>query len=425
MQSRARFRSQSQYAPRAAEAAQCNYDAMALTVCAATFPCPCPPPTPSTKLVLHYCSFTALTDGTTLHCVLLSLQCFRHFEKVKDAFTYFPARFRDSTVAEQNFVSLAYPAAHFSLPNPSASSLPQDFISLAYPAAQFSLPNPSASPLPQDFVSLSRLPCRPLQAPKPQRFLTSLTLRLSLAYPAAHFSLPNPSASPLPQDFISLAYPAAHFSLPNPSASPLPQDCVSLSLTLPPTSASQTPELPHFLNTSSVSQPPKPQRLLTSSRLRLSLAYPAAHFSLPNPSASPLPEDFISLAYPDAHFSLPYPSASSLPQDFVCTLPPTSGSQTPALPHFLKTSSLSLALRPTSGSQTPALPHFLKTSSLSCLPCRPLQPPKPQHSPHFLQNPLQFARHTWSQQLRGGVPGHRQSPFILASSRRHAQSVDG
>jgi hypothetical protein len=144
---------------------------MALTVCAASFSCPCPPPKPSSKMALH-CSFTVLTDGTTLHCVLLSLQCFRHFEKVKDAFTYFPARFRDSTVAEQNFVSLAYPAAHFSLPNPSASSLPQDFASLAYPAAHFSRPNPSASSLPGDFVSL--------------------------AYPAAHFSLPNPSASPLP-----------------------------------------------------------------------------------------------------------------------------------------------------------------------------------------------------------------------------------
>jgi hypothetical protein len=169
---------------------------MALTVRSATFPCPCPQPTPSTKLVLHYCSFTVLTDGTTLHCVLLSLQCFRHFEKVKDAFTHFPARLPDTTVAEQDFVSLAYPAAQFSLPNPNASPLPQDFASLAYPAAQFSLPNPSASSLPQDFASL--------------------------AYPAAHFSRPNPSASSLPGDFVSLAYPAAHFSLPNPSASPLP-----------------------------------------------------------------------------------------------------------------------------------------------------------------------------------------------------------
>jgi hypothetical protein len=219
---------------------------MALTVCAATFPCPCPPPTPSTKLVVHYCSFTVLTDGTTLHCVLLSLQCFRHFEKVKDAFTHFPARFRDSTVAEQEFVSLAYAAAHFNL---------------------------------------------------------SLTLRPS-------------SASQTP------ALP--HFLKTSP-----------LSLTLPPSSASQTPALPHFLKTSSLSrlpwrplQPPKPQRF----PLRLSLAYPAAHFRLPNPSALP----------------------------------------------------------------------------------------------HFLHNPLQFAPHIWSLQLRGGVPGHRQRRRSFSQAHDIAHDpVDG
>jgi hypothetical protein len=142
---------------------------MALTVCAASFSCPCPPPKPSSKMALH-CSFTVLTDGTTLHCVLLSLQCFRHFEKVKDAFTQFPGR---------------HQRLHCSRVGLRLSRLPC---------------RPLQPPKPQRFLTssrlrLSRLPCRPLQPPKPQRFLTSWRLRLS-RLPCRPLQPPKPQRFP-------------------------------------------------------------------------------------------------------------------------------------------------------------------------------------------------------------------------------------
>jgi hypothetical protein len=119
---------------------------------------------------------------------------------------------------------------------------------------------------------------------------------------------------------VQIYFVCLSLTLPPTSASQTPAlphflKTSSLSLTLTPTSASHTPVLPHFLKTSSVPcrplqapkpqrfptssrlhlsrlpcgplQAPKPQRFPTSSRLRLSLAYPAAHFSLPNPSTPP------------------------------------------------------------------------------------------------------------------------------------------